>query len=136
MSNAPPKERFDEVDRQQLPAAAKLAMLCDMTREKLGVDPRAGGWCFVGKPLVIATVLKELPRITVTLMAKTQVGKGDGADDQDAVFTWNGIKFRVRHNAKGDVLHAFEEKRLPPSKPEDRVTAAEMRFAAWKDIVS
>lgn len=126
-----PKERFDDIDRVQSPAASKLVMLCEMTKNTVGQDPRGGGWSFVGDEAVVAALLRELPPLMRTLRPKFMVDGNDGRGDSDVVCDWNGVPIRLRLNAVGGRLHALKNIHLPASKQEDRIAAGQMRVAAW-----
>jgi hypothetical protein len=131
MSCELPKERLDDIDRREQPAGPKLAQLCDMVKAETGQDPRGGGWTFVAKPHIVQACLDELPPIARTLARKFYVTSDTGKGDADVVFVWSGIPVRVRHNAKGDVMHAIRLAQLPPSRNGDRRIAGELRLAAW-----
>lgn len=128
-----PKDIPDDLDRIKAPAARKLVMLCDMTREKCGSDPRGGGWSFVGRPGVINALLKELPPLMRTMRPKVVVSRSDGRCEADVVFDWSGVPVRLRHNLSADNLFAVRHDQLPPSTNKDRREAALMRWREWSE---
>lgn len=131
MPNQLPKERRDDIDRREQPAAAKLIELAEMVKAQLGEDPRGGGWSFVAKPHVVKACLDELPIILRTLAPKFAYSSDTGRGDADVVFVWSGVPIRVRHAAKGEVMHAIKTSQLPASMNLDRRAAGEMRLSAW-----
>lgn len=131
-----PKDIPDDIDRRQATASVKLAQLASWVREQVGEDPRGGGWSFIAKPHVILACFNELPPLMRLLAPKISVSDSRGRGDADVVFRWEGIPVRLRHNAKGDVMHAGKTRDLPPSKNEDRRAAGEMRMNLWRSATS
>lgn len=89
-----PKDRPDDLDRIQAPAAKKLDMLCAAVKEQTGSDPRGGGWSFVGTPGVIKALLAELPPLMRTMRPKIVVSRSDGKCESDVIFDWSGVPDR------------------------------------------
>lgn len=131
MPNQLPKERRDDIDRREQPAAAKLLELAEMVKETMGQDPRGGGWSYVARPHIVKQCLDELSPVLRTLAPKFSYSDTTGRGTADVVFTWNNITIRVRHKAKGDIMHAIRDADLPPSLNVDRRVAGELRIAAW-----
>lgn len=125
-----PKDRPDDLDRIQSPAAQKLLTLCEWAKAQLGRDPRGGGVSFVARPRVVEALWKELPELMRRLAQVVYVGTRDA----DVVFRWEGVPIRVRSNVKDDKLYAREDVKLPDSQQADRRLAGEMRFRAARGM--
>lgn len=129
----------DAIDRVRAGVIEKLEYICDKAREMFGLDPRAGGFSFVGHPQVVEQVLAELGAHASklrTLQKPVIVGSHDG----DVVMWWHstkggapsGIPFRTRHHARFPNLWIMPDGMMRPSDIADRKAAAEIRMNAWK----
>lgn len=145
-----PRERPDDLDRIKSPAAKKLLMLCELSREQLGVDPRSGAASFVAIPRVLDAIWNELPPLMRTTVPVIVVG----VEGADVVFKWEGVPFIVRDIGIGDpralsintdlsairnvnlraVLNTRLESGELRSTQGDRRIAGEMRWRASKGL--
>lgn len=124
-------DRMDTIDRQKLDPRVKFKLLCEEMKEKLGEDPRHGGFCFVARPRVMLQVLIDLkvgPFTSWDVMLEKAIIIG--AEGADVVCTWERVPLVVRCNVSNDQLYCVRLSQLPSSKPIDRQRAGQLRIAA------
>lgn len=133
-----PVNMYDEIDRKKAKAVDKLNWICDRAKEKLGADPRGGGFSLVGYPNIVEQAFGELALHDRRL----QQGVVIGAHGGDIVGWWvhrqseAPLPFIVRHSALVEVgICVMHDSLIPESKPIDRKVAGEIRMAMWQGAI-
>lgn len=128
------RTQLDEVDRRELDPRVKLQLLCAEARVEYGDDPRAGGFCFVGRPAFVLQLLIDIGAGPLSSELRLNDSMIVGSQDvlttsrgADVVGWWRDIPIVVRSSTIKDGIVCCRLSQLRPSHQVDRRQSGIMR---------